>query len=71
MGSIAPAVDFDHPGDKVVSPVMLAHVVLRTAKFREMEDFYVQFLGGKVTHGNDFLSFITYDEEHVSKTRSG
>ena len=39
MGSMS--VDFDAPlGDKVLSPSVLAHVVLRTAKFKEMVDFY-------------------------------
>ena len=55
---------FEHPGDKVQSPSSLAHVVLRTANFKSMVDFYITFLGGSVTYGNDFLSFITYDEEH-------
>jgi catechol-2,3-dioxygenase len=56
--------NFDSPGTKVLSPSTLAHVVLRTAQFKRMTDFYVDFLGGHVTVGNDFLSFITYDEEH-------
>ncbi|KAL2418078.1 hypothetical protein ABEF95_009006 [Exophiala dermatitidis] len=29
-----------------------------------MIKFYTTFLGGTVTYGNSFLSFITYDEEH-------
>lgn len=29
-----------------------------------MQDFYVTFLGGRVSHSNDTLSFITYDDEH-------
>ncbi|KIX01824.1 uncharacterized protein Z518_09551 [Rhinocladiella mackenziei CBS 650.93] len=63
MGSLPPT-DFDAPRDKVISPCKLAHVVLRTANFQEMVDFYTTFLGGKVTYGNDVISFITYDEEH-------
>jgi catechol-2,3-dioxygenase len=63
MGS-APVPDFDNVGEKVLSPSTLAHVVLRTGNFSKMVDFYTSFLGGTVTHGNDFLSFITYDEEH-------
>ncbi|KAK4939635.1 hypothetical protein LTR10_020135 [Elasticomyces elasticus] len=63
MGSIEQT-DFDNVGTKVLSPSTLAHVVLRTGKFKEMVDFYLNFLGGTVTYGNDFLSFITYDEEH-------
>lgn len=56
--------DFDAPGDKVTSPSSLAHVVLRTANYQPMVDYYTTFLGGFVTHGNAFVSFITYDEEH-------
>ena len=41
MGSIGPTVDFDAgPSDKVLSPSVLAHVVLRTAKFKEQVEFY-------------------------------
>ncbi|CVL13525.1 hypothetical protein LB506_009079 [Fusarium annulatum] len=58
------AVDFDQTGSKVLSPSTLAHVVLRTGQFKKMTDFYVTFLGGHVTVGNGFLSFITYDQEH-------
>lgn len=51
-------------GEKVLSPGVLAHVVLRTGNLEKMVDFYTTFLGGRVTYGNDFVSFITYDEEH-------
>ncbi|KIY03374.1 uncharacterized protein Z520_00065 [Fonsecaea multimorphosa CBS 102226] len=64
MGSLPAVVDFDAPSDRVLSPSVLAHVVLRTQKFQEMRDFYTTFLGGHVTHGNDFICFITYDHEH-------
>lgn len=63
MGS-APVPNFDDVGEKVLSPSMLAHVVLRTGNFSKMVEFYSAFLGGAVTHGNEFLSFITYDQEH-------
>jgi len=56
--------DFDQPAAKVVSPIRLAHVVLRTNNFKPMVDFYKTFLGGEASYENDFLSFITYDEEH-------
>lgn len=29
-----------------------------------MAEFYKTFLGGHATHENDFVSFITYDDEH-------
>jgi len=56
--------DFDAAGEKVLSPSTLAHVVLRTNHFTAMRDFYLTFLGGRESHGNGFISFITYDNEH-------
>ncbi|CZR52469.1 related to Biphenyl-2,3-diol 1,2-dioxygenase 2 [Phialocephala subalpina] len=50
--------------DKVISPSKLAHVVLRTGKFTAMVEFYKNFLGAKATYENEFLSFLTYDDEH-------
>jgi len=49
---------------KVQSPNGLAHVVLRSNNFAPMVDFWKTFLGGHATHENEFISFITYDEEH-------
>jgi catechol-2,3-dioxygenase len=57
-------IDFDNPGDKVLSPSVLAHVVLRTSNLQRMTDFYITFLGGQTTHSNDSVAFITYDHEH-------
>ncbi|KAF9260578.1 Glyoxalase/Bleomycin resistance protein/Dihydroxybiphenyl dioxygenase [Marasmius fiardii PR-910] len=50
--------------NKVIPPSKLAHVVLRTNKFKEQREFYKTFLGGYEVHGTDFLTFITYDDEH-------
>lgn len=50
--------------DRVLSPAMLAHVVLRTNNFREMVTYYKQFLGAHASFENDTLSFLRYDEEH-------
>jgi hypothetical protein len=44
MGSMGPTVDFDAPGDTVLSPSVLAHVVLRTQKLKEMVDFYTTYV---------------------------
>jgi catechol-2,3-dioxygenase len=49
---------------KVNPPSCLAHIVLRTAKFEEMVEFYKTFLGAQASYENDVLSFLTYDEEH-------
>ncbi|KAJ5950517.1 Glyoxalase/Bleomycin resistance protein/Dihydroxybiphenyl dioxygenase [Penicillium vulpinum] len=55
-----------HLPAKTVSPVRLAHVVLRTTpeNFLTMTEFYKKFLGGQASWENDVLSFITYDDEH-------
>lgn len=45
-------------------PSKLAHVVFRTANKESMTKFYVNFLCGSVTHENEVLSFVTYDDEH-------
>ncbi|KIW45779.1 uncharacterized protein PV06_04135 [Exophiala oligosperma] len=57
-------IDFDTPADKVMPPASLAHVVLRTAQFPEMNEFYKTFLGAYAVYERENLSFLTYDEEH-------
>lgn len=58
------AVDYDNAGTQVKSPAYLAHIVLRTNNLKSMADFYKTFLGAKASFENDFLSFLTYDQEH-------
>jgi len=48
----------------VASPAKLAHIVLRTAQMKTMLDWYVLVLEGRGTHEGDYLSFMTYDDEH-------
>lgn len=48
----------------VMSPAVLAHVVLRTGRFKEMVQFYKTFLGATASYENDMLSFLRYDHEH-------
>lgn len=55
---------FDQPSKTVMSPSKLAHVVLRTNNFPEMVEFYQRFLGASVIYKNDFLAFLSYDDEH-------
>ncbi|POS68844.1 glyoxalase/Bleomycin resistance protein/Dioxygenase [Diaporthe helianthi] len=52
-----------NPG-KVLSPAALVHVVLQTSQFEPMVAFYKAFLGAHATYENEFLAFLTYDEEH-------
>lgn len=46
------------------SPVKLAHIVLKTSQFTDMVSWWKEFLEGEARHENDFISFISYDDEH-------
>src|SRR4051812_42093988 len=48
----------------MTSPAKLAHVVLRTQHLKELRDWYVTVLDGKVMHEDPASVFITYDDEH-------
>ena len=56
------------PADSVPSvqvvPTKLAHIVLRTSDKRSLLDWYVAVLGGAIAFENDFIGFMTYDDEH-------
>lgn len=58
------AIDYENPGKVVKRPSYLAHVVLRTGNLKPMVEFYKTFLGAHASFENDFISFLTYDEEH-------
>jgi len=45
-------------------PIKFAHVVLKTSRYRELLDWWLLVLDARVRHGNDFISFISYDDEH-------
>lgn len=47
-----------------VSPIRLAHVVLRTARYDETVQWWLTVLNAEVAFANEFLAFITYDDEH-------
>ncbi|KAF3057197.1 Biphenyl-2,3-diol 1,2-dioxygenase 2 [Daldinia childiae] len=49
---------------KVVSPDRLAHVVLRTGRFKLVVEFYKIFLGAHVVLESGSIAFLTYDGEH-------
>lgn len=59
-----PTPNFSAPPSKTVSPIKLAHVVLRTPQMSKMVAFYTTFLGARVVFGSDSATFLTYDEEH-------
>lgn len=46
------------------SPAYLAHYGIRARRFREMIDWYQTVFRAKIQHENEFLAFLTFDEEH-------
>ena len=48
----------------MASPIKFAHVVLKTRQYPELVTWWCDFLGATVRHGNDFISFLSYDDEH-------
>jgi catechol 2,3-dioxygenase-like lactoylglutathione lyase family enzyme len=47
-----------------VSPHKLAHVVLRTSRYKEMIEWYKTMLYADIAYSDDLLTFLSYDEEH-------
>ncbi|TYL55495.1 biphenyl 2,3-dioxygenase [Nocardioides sp. BGMRC 2183] len=45
-------------------PDRLAHVVLRTGRFAAMIEWWRDLLQADVVFRNDFIAFLTFDEEH-------
>ena len=48
----------------MASPIKFAHVVLRTSQFAEQLEWWTTVLEAKVRYGNDFIAFLSYDDEH-------
>lgn len=42
----------------------LAHIVLQTGQLTALRDWYLEVLDAHVVFENEFLSFMTFDEEH-------
>ena len=52
-------------GDRApIAPAKFAHAVLRTTRLKEMTEWYCTVLCAKIVHQNEFLAFMTYDDEH-------
>jgi catechol-2,3-dioxygenase len=47
-----------------VSPSLFAHFVLRTANREPLKKWYQSVLTARLVFENDYISFITYDDEH-------
>src|SRR5260370_37733293 len=48
----------------VVRPVKLAHVVVRTSRFRETCRWYLTVLSAEVAFETEEVAFLRYDDEH-------
>ena len=48
----------------MAAPSKFAHVVYRTHRYEEMIDWYALVFEARVQHGDDQLTFMTYDDEH-------
>ena len=42
----------------MASPIKFAHVVLKSPRYAEMLEWWLDFLEGSVRYGNDFISFL-------------
>jgi catechol-2,3-dioxygenase len=51
-------------GIRPIAPAKLSHAVFRTTRLKEMVQWYKTVLNAEVLYQNDFLVFMTYDEEH-------
>ena len=42
----------------------ISHYAIRAKKYREMLDWYAKVFEARVQHENEFLAFMTFDDEH-------
>src|SRR5436309_14441286 len=47
-----------------IAPQKFAHMVLKTANFDAVIAWYATVLQARVAFRNDFIAFLTYDDEH-------
>ncbi len=45
-------------------PAYISHYGIRAQRYKEMVQWYKTVFGAKIQHENEFLAFITFDEEH-------
>ena len=60
----APALDKPASASAIVSPIKLAHVVLRTSRFKEIVAWYKLVLNATPAYEDEGIAFIAYDDEH-------
>jgi catechol-2,3-dioxygenase len=54
----------DNNADMSVKPAYISHYGIRAKRYKEMVEWYKTVFGARVQHENDFLVFMTFDEEH-------
>ncbi len=47
-----------------IAPQKFAHVVLKTSSYEDVIAWYATVLQARVAFRNDFIAFLTYDDEH-------
>src|SRR5260370_21427549 len=47
-----------------LAPIKFAHAVLRTRQFQTLVNWYRTVLEADIQVENDFLAYLTYDDEH-------
>ena len=47
-----------------MGPEYISHIGLRAWRYEEMLEWYGKVMGARVQHRNEFLAFITFDDEH-------
>src|SRR5882762_11472976 len=47
-----------------IAPEKFAHIVLKTANYDAVIAWYATVLQARVAFRNDFIAFLTYDDEH-------
>src|SRR5688572_1914744 len=45
-------------------PAYISHYGIRTQRYKEMIEWYKKVFRAKIQHENEFLAFMTFDEEH-------
>ena len=54
----------DNGNSHPIRPAKLSHAVLRTSRLKQMIEWYKTVLNAEVMFENDFIAFMTYDDEH-------
>src|SRR4030095_10365539 len=52
------------PSSRRIAPQKFAHVVLKTPSYEAVIAWYATVLEARVAFRNDFIAFLTYDDEH-------